>query len=125
MEKIILDKIKETDSAVVEYDNSYTKLYHKVAELVGLLSEENGYIAFNDDSGYPSFEDYSKEYTDLVMAVRLHPEFGHIEFMVMDDFDETFKEGWFNPSIFGRFNIVDFYDTLTDYVEEVKKIKII
>lgn len=91
-----------------------------VKNLIEIMQDGVGYVAFDEDSSFPLFHDKTIDETRQIMAVRVHfPEdnYSRIEIMTDDNFDETFGDGWYNPILYGDYDIHNLFDCLKAKIE--------
>lgn len=92
----------------------------------------DGFIAFNDESGFPQFRDHSDDLWRTIFGVRVKAklnednEYDYTLYLYTDDnsaedmdnnIDGTWSDGWFNPFLYGD---LDWCELISDvrYWEE-------
>ena len=83
---VLVDATQSLEYIVFDVNRRFSQ---QVKTLIKVMQEGVGYIAFNDESGFPEFHDYSLDYTNQIMAVRYNEDKELIEIMTDDNFDEN------------------------------------
>ena len=94
----------------------------------------DGFIAFNEESGFPQFRDYSDDLWRTIFGVRVKAtlnednEYDYKLFIYTDDnsaedmdnnIDGTWSEGWFSPYHYGELDWRNLIDIVRDW-ENIK-----
>lgn len=115
--KLLVDTTQEMEYLALDANRRFNA---SVKNLIEVMQDGVGYVAFDEESGFPLFQDTTIDETRQIMAVRVHfPEdnYPRIEIMTDDNFDETFGDGWYNPILYGDYNIHDLLDCLKAKIE--------
>ena len=110
---LLVDATQSLEYIVFDVNRRFSQ---QVKTLIKVMQEYVGYIAFNDESGFPEFHDYSLDHTNQIMAIRYNEDKELIEIMTDDNFDETFEDGWFNPIIYGTYDDHNLFDSLKSVI---------
>lgn len=99
------------------------KFKNQVASIIEVLQDGVGYVAFNKESGFPEFQDYSIDLTREVVATRVVVDdvIKRIEIITNDDFDGNYEDGWYRPCFYGNLDIHTMFDSLKNIVEQTNK----
>lgn len=109
MNKLLKNQLDNTQTLELIQLNITRKFRDAVIELIDIMQDGIGYVAFNDESGFPSY-DYAKD----IFAVRVveADDMKHIEGILDKDFDGGYENGW--VKIFSSFTDMNvLFDCLT------------
>ena len=111
--KMLVDTTQEMEYLALEANRKFKS---SVKNLIEVMQDGVGYVTFDEESGFPLFHDTTIDETRQIMAVRVHfPE--RIEIMTDDNFDETFGDGWFNPILYGDYDMHELFDCLKTKID--------
>ena len=115
--KVFVDATQNLEYILLDVKRKFEK---QVTDLIKIMQDGVGYVAFNEDSGFAEFHDYSLDETQQIMAVRVvsKDEFNYLEIMTDDNFDEEYKDYWFKPCNYGHFEMGCLFDCLKTIVEQ-------
>ena len=68
MLKTFVDSTQNLEYILLDVKRKFEK---QVTNLIKIMQDGVGYVAFNEDSGFAEFHDYSLDETRQIMAVRL------------------------------------------------------
>lgn len=115
--KMLADTTQEIEYLALDANRRFNS---SVKNLIEVMQDGVGYVAFDDESGFPLFHDTTIDETRQIMAVRVHfseDKYPHIEIMTDDNFDETFGDGWYNPILYGDYSMHELFDCLKAKIE--------
>lgn len=91
MNKLLKNQLENTQTLEFIQMNITRKFRNAVVELIDIMQDGVGYVAFNDKSGLPSYDDTTDIFAVRVVEV---DEMKHIEVLLGRDFDGGYENGW-------------------------------
>lgn len=95
--------------------SAYSKFENSLNELIEFMQDDLGYVAFNDESGYPKYDDYRTDSPRKIVAIKIaltEEGYTRVRIILKDDFDGDFNNGWINPIYHGKYDIYDLFNCL-------------
>lgn len=117
MEKILKSLVDATQATEYILFDVERKFKQQVFALISVMQEGVGYVAFNDESGFPDFYDYTIDEHCNILAVKIKTdEDGHKSLMLM--IDGTYLEnitndkGWIYANSWGSYSDNEIFASL-------------
>ena len=119
--KIQLENTQTLESIVMDVKRRFKQA---VIDLVEIMQEGVGYVAFNDISGFPEIRVFGQQYEVFGVMVRMDNDIKRLYFYANDQDVETMTEckitntydGWFNHPFGVDFN--ELFDCLTELAKK-------
>ena len=118
------------DFSVVMYSAERKMKEYAIKYIFEVQGTIDGFIAFNDESGFPSFRDHSDDMWRNIFGVRVKAtlnednEYDYELFIYTDDnsaedmdnnADGIWSDGWFNPFHYGDFQWCELIECVRDW----------
>lgn len=124
MNKLLKNQLENTQTLEHIVMDVKRKFNRAVIDLVEIMQEGVGYVAFNDMSGFPEFKVLNQQYEILGVMVRIDDDTKRLYLYVNDQDVETMTEckitntydGWFNQLFGVDFN--ELFDCLTELAKQ-------
>lgn len=112
--KCFVDAMQSTESIMFEMERLFKR---QVLDLISVMQEGVGYVAFNEESGFPDFHDYHTDEHCNIFAVKVvtDDDRHHSLMFITDEYyleDLTDSEGWFYANSWGSFSDVEIFNAL-------------
>ena len=119
--KIQLENTQTLERIIMDVKHKFNQA---VIDLVEIMQEGVGYVAFNDMSGFPEIKVFSQQYEILGVMVRMEDDVKRLYFYVNNQDVETMTEckitntcdGWFYQLFGVDFN--ELFDCLTELAKK-------
>lgn len=124
MDRLIKNQLASTQTLEYIKMDIERRFKNSVIELIELMQDSIGYVAFNDMSGFPELKVLNQQYEILGVMVRIDDDIKRLYLYVNDQDVETMTEckitntydGWFNKFFGVDFN--DLFDCLTELAKQ-------
>lgn len=124
MNKLLKNQLENTQTLEHIVMDVKRRFNRAVIDLVEIMQEGVGYVAFNDMSGFPELKVLNQQYEILGVMVRIDDDIKRLYLYVNDQDVETMTEckitntydGWFNKYFGVDFN--DLFDCLTELAKQ-------
>lgn len=124
MNKLLKNQLENTQTLEHIVMDVKRRFNRAVIDLVEIMQEGVGYVAFNDMSGFPELKVLNQQYEILGVMVRIDDDTKRLYLYVNDQDVETMTEckitntydGWFNKYFGVDFN--DLFDCLTELAKQ-------
>ena len=117
MEKILSHLVDATQATEYIMFDVEHKFHQQVLSVISVMQEGVGYVAFNDESGFPTFFDSTIDEQRNIWAVKANTdEDGHHSLMVIiDDYnleDIANSESWIYANAWGSYSDSEIFNSL-------------
>ena len=113
----LVDAVQATEYILLDVQRKFRK---QVFDLVSVMQEGVGYVAFNDESGFPLFTDYATDEREELIAVKVKYDTDHSATLLgctdADEIDSS--EGWFVVRVWGDCDIQDIFSCVKGVWEQ-------
>lgn len=104
----LVEAVQATEFILLDVQHKFRK---QVYNLISTMQEGVGYVAFNDESGFPRFTDYNSDDTYDIVAVKVKYDTDHSATLLVCTDAEQIEdsEGWFVARVWGDCDIQDIF----------------
>lgn len=110
-----MEMIMRLEDSCAKYKEQVKKLINDIINVIETYGVEQGgfkVIAFNDETGYPYFNDDSDWFNSSITGIRVNN--GEFEF---NDDSALNEDTWFNPDDFGNYNLDNVAECILNVVK--------
>ena len=105
----LVEAVQATEYTLLDVQRKFRR---QVYDLISVLQEGVGYVAFNDETSFPRFTDYNSDETYDIVAVKVKYDTDHSATLLVcidaEQIEES--EGWFVARVWGDCDIQDIFD---------------
>jgi hypothetical protein len=105
-----------------DVERKFTK---QVLNLISVMQDGVGYVAFNDESGFPNFHDYTTDEHCNIFAIKVvtdENEHHSLKILIDSSYleDITNDDGWVSANSWGSYSVSEIFSCLKDIMFQNK-----
>ena len=104
---LFVESVQATEYILLDVQRKFRE---QVYNLISIMQEGVGYVAFNDETSFPMFKDYNNDMTEEIVAVKVKYDDGHPTLLICTDAEQIEEsEGWLVARVWGDCDIQDIF----------------
>lgn len=105
----LVESVQATEYILLDVQHKFRK---QVYNLISVMQEGVGYVAFNDETSFPTFRDYNSDDIEKIVAVKVKYDTDNSATLLIcidaEQIEES--EGWFVANVWGDCDIQDIFN---------------